>query len=242
MKTERKAKFMAWTGIASAITGGIFDLAGTGINAYANHREAEINREWQEKMAKNALQYRVADARAAGINPIFAAGNLNTSAPTGSQAQGNPASGMSQTAKSLMAAEERTANKTAEIADQKLKQEEIRTGLEAAKSAIEKEVSKLQFDWLKDKKHDPAILRGIAATNLFPSSAGQLVSTASLIDDALRSLFSSEGDSSAVSKNQTNAKNYRGTQWEDQHQAKSNHNSARPYDWRRDFYPVPSTH
>lgn len=82
---------MSWSfsDIAGEITDGIFGLVNTGINAYANHREADLSREWQERMAKNAYQYRVADLKAAGLNPILATGQ-NVSVPSGATATGNP--------------------------------------------------------------------------------------------------------------------------------------------------------
>lgn len=79
----------SFSDIAGGVTDGLFGLVNTGINAYANHREASLNRDFQERMAKNAIQYRVADLKAAGMNPVLSTG-MNVSVPTGSQATGNP--------------------------------------------------------------------------------------------------------------------------------------------------------
>lgn len=74
----------------SAVVGLGSDLIGTGVNAYANHREADLNRDWQERMAKNAYQYRIEDLKASGLNPVLATGQ-NVSVPSGATATGNPA-------------------------------------------------------------------------------------------------------------------------------------------------------
>lgn len=73
---------MPWSAIASMGS----NLLGAGISAYANHREAELNREFQERMAKNKYQYAVTDLKAAGLNPALAYGNISASVPSGSQA------------------------------------------------------------------------------------------------------------------------------------------------------------
>ncbi len=110
------------------------DLLGAGINAYANHREAALNREFQERMAKNQLQYRVEDAKAAGINPVYAVANMNTSVPSGSQAAPLNAS-FSNTAKSLMELEKRNAEKTSEVADATIDKINSETNLNNANAA-----------------------------------------------------------------------------------------------------------
>lgn len=75
-----------WSAIGSTLANVAGNLLGTGISAYANHREADLNRDFQERMAKNKYQYAVADIKAAGLNPALAYGNLSASVPSGSQA------------------------------------------------------------------------------------------------------------------------------------------------------------
>lgn len=73
---------MPWSALASIGS----NLLGAGVSAYANHREADLNREFQERMFKNRYQYTTADLKAAGLNPALAYGNLSASVPSGSQA------------------------------------------------------------------------------------------------------------------------------------------------------------
>lgn len=69
-------------GIGGALVSGGFDLLGKGIEAWTSHNQREQEYARQKEFATHGIRWRVADAKAAGIHPIYAIGaNTPTYSP-----------------------------------------------------------------------------------------------------------------------------------------------------------------
>lgn len=72
-------------------TNNAFNLAQVDmVNAF-NHHEAQLNRDWQERMSNTAHQREVSDLLAAGLNPVLSAGGQGAVTGSGAVAQGQKA-------------------------------------------------------------------------------------------------------------------------------------------------------
>lgn len=91
-----------WGPIIGATIGGLASGLGQGSANAANAREAErnrrfnaeqaeLNRDWEERMSNTSYQRKVQDLRDAGLNPALAYGGPGASSPSGSSASGVPA-------------------------------------------------------------------------------------------------------------------------------------------------------
>lgn len=88
-----------------AIIGAVSDSISTAVQVKQSKKAAKINRHFQWKMRKTAMQDRVEDLKLAGLNPILAAGGQGAHSPSGSVAQIPDIGGQSRSsAKNIMQA------------------------------------------------------------------------------------------------------------------------------------------
>lgn len=152
---------MAWIAAAAAVGGGVLSYMGQSGANRRNWQIAKAQMKFQERMSNTQVQRRMADLKAAGINPILA-GREGASSPAGASAQmTNPFGGVAEAMNTGIAVK-RTRQELANMRSTKdmidaqkelYKTQNDKTFYEAGQTAANLEKSLLYLDYIKKNPH-----------------------------------------------------------------------------------------
>ena len=133
-----------------------------------NIQQAQVNRDWQERMSNTAYQRAMADMKKAGLNPILAYAQGGASTPSGSQATVEAKTNAPIAKMALEAytgiSQAQTAAKQAQIGEVNSQNDTILKGAQARSEDARAELTKAQAAKVTDDIKDGNIRRKLMAT------------------------------------------------------------------------------
>lgn len=141
-------ELLASAGMAATQLGGAaLEYHGAMKTNEANAQQAQMNRDFQERMSSTAMQRHVADLKAAGLNPAIAYGGSGASSPSGASATlTNPFQGSAQNAQAASMALLNMAQAKANILKTAEETRAIRIQGDATRSRAASEIALRDID------------------------------------------------------------------------------------------------
>lgn len=182
-------------GLFSGIVGAVGGIASTILGNNSAKNEAQKNRDWQEEMSNTSIQRRMADLKAAGLNPLLATSSASAGASTPSGAQAdikrfNPADISALASARLVSAQAKAQEQENSVFDVKADKLKLENKLEAQNILNASSLRELQNAQTLNTKAD--ILVKHAQRNNINMSTEEAKRDIQLLDVRLNSLEGTE--------------------------------------------------